>query len=57
MIQDEVRMLDNRCVLLFICGKRSVMDFEYDILKHGSVDRIRKNYSAYSKKQFLTTRR
>ncbi len=31
---DEVRMLDNRCALLFIRGERAVMDDKYDILKH-----------------------
>ena len=37
MTPDEVRMLDNRYVLLFIRGERPVMDFKYDILKHPSV--------------------
>jgi len=30
---DEVRMLDNRYVFLFVQGERPVMDFKYDILK------------------------
>ena len=34
---DEVRMLYNRCALLFIRGERPVMDLKYDILKHPSV--------------------
>lgn len=31
---DEVRMLDNRCALLFIRGERAVKDDKYDIMKH-----------------------
>ena len=34
---DEVRMLDNRYALLFIRGKRPVMDEKYDILKHPNI--------------------
>lgn len=34
---DEVRMLDNQYVLLFVRGERPVMDFKYDILKHPAV--------------------
>ena len=34
---DEVRMLDNRCALLFVRGERPVMDLKYDILKHPNV--------------------
>ena len=34
---DEVRMLDNRYVLLFIRGERPVMDEKYDILKHPNI--------------------
>lgn len=34
---DEVRMLDNRCALLFIRGEFPVMDEKYDILKHPNV--------------------
>ena len=34
---DEVRMLDNRCALLFIRGERPVMDDKFDILKHPNV--------------------
>ena len=34
---DEVRMLDNRYVILFIRGERPVLDFKYDILKHPNV--------------------
>ena len=37
MTPDEVRMLDNRCALLFIRGERPVMDLKYDILKHPDV--------------------
>ena len=37
MTPDEVRMLDNRYALLFICGERPVMDLKYDILKHPNV--------------------
>lgn len=37
MTPDEVRMLDNRCALLFIRGERPVMDEKYDILKHPNV--------------------
>ena len=34
---DEVRMLDNRCALLFIRGELPIMDEKYDILKHPNV--------------------
>lgn len=34
---DEVRMLDNRCALLFIRGELPVMDEKFDILKHPNV--------------------
>ena len=34
---DEVRMLDNRCALLFIRGERPVMDKKFDILRHPNV--------------------
>lgn len=34
---DEVRMLDNRCALLFIRGERPVMDLKYDIMKHPNI--------------------
>lgn len=34
MTPDEVRMLDNRCALLFIRGERPVKDLKFDILKH-----------------------
>ena len=37
MTPDEVRMLDNRCALLFIRGELPVMDEKYDILKHPNV--------------------
>ena len=37
MTPDEVRMLDNRCALLFIRGERPVMDEKYDILKHPDI--------------------
>lgn len=37
MTSDEVRMLDNRCALLFIRGERPVMDLKYEILKHPNV--------------------
>ena len=37
MTPDEVRMLDNRCALLFIRGERPVMDEKYDILKHPNI--------------------
>lgn len=37
LTQDEVRMLDNRYTLLFVCGKSPIMDFKYDILKHPNV--------------------
>ena len=34
---DEVRMLDNRCALLFIRGERPICDGKYNILKHPNV--------------------
>ena len=34
---DEVRMLDNRCALLFIRGERPVKDLKYEILRHPNV--------------------
>lgn len=34
---DEVRMLDNRYVLLFIRGERAVQDGKYDILRHPNI--------------------
>lgn len=37
MTPDEVRLLDNKYVLLFIRGERPVIDFKYDILKHPNV--------------------
>jgi type IV secretion system protein VirD4 len=37
MTPDEVRMLDNRCALLFIRGEQPVRDLKYDILKHPNV--------------------
>ena len=37
MMDDEVRMLDNRYALLFIRGERPVMDQKYDILKHPNI--------------------
>lgn len=37
MTPDEVRMLDNRYVLLFIRGERPVKDLKYNILKHPNV--------------------
>ena len=37
MTPDEVRMLDNRCALLFIRGERPVKDEKYDIRKHPNV--------------------
>ena len=37
MMPDEVRMLDNRCALLFIRGELPIMDEKYDILKHPNV--------------------
>ena len=39
MTPDEVRMLDNRCALLFIRGELPIMDEKYDILKHPNVSR------------------
>lgn len=37
MTPDEVRMLDNRCALLFIRGELPIMDEKYNILKHPNV--------------------
>lgn len=37
MTPDEIRMLDNRCALLFIRGELPIMDEKYDILKHPNV--------------------
>ena len=37
MTPDEVRMLDNRCAILFIRGELPIMDEKYDILKHPNV--------------------
>ena len=37
MTPEEVRMLDNRCALLFIRGELPIMDEKYDILKHPNV--------------------
>ena len=37
MTPDEVRMLDNRCALLFIRGELPIMDEKYDILKHPNI--------------------
>ncbi|MBO4888056.1 MAG: type IV secretory system conjugative DNA transfer family protein [Firmicutes bacterium] len=37
LMEDEVRMMDNRYTLLFIRGERPVMDLKYDILKHPNV--------------------
>lgn len=37
LMDDEVRMLDNRYALLFIRGERPVMDLKYDILKHPNI--------------------
>ncbi len=37
MTPDEVRMLDNRYALLFICGERPVEDLKFDILKHPNI--------------------
>ena len=37
MTPDEVRMLDNRCALLFIRGERPVEDLKFDILKHPNI--------------------
>lgn len=37
MTPDEVRMLNNRCALLFIRGELPIMDEKYDILKHPNV--------------------
>ena len=37
MTPDQVRMLDNRCALLFIRGELPIMDEKYDILKHPNV--------------------
>ena len=37
LMDDEVRMLDNRYALLFIRGERPVMDQKYDILKHPNI--------------------
>ena len=34
---DEVRMLDNRYVLLFIRGERAVQDGKYDLLRHPNI--------------------
>lgn len=34
---DEVRMLDNRCALLFIRGERPIQDEKYDILHHPNI--------------------
>jgi len=33
----EVRMLDNRCALLFIRGERPIEDFKYDIMRHPNI--------------------
>ena len=37
LMDDEVRMLDNRYALLFIRGERPVMDQKYDIMKHPNI--------------------
>lgn len=37
MTPDEVRMLDNRQLILFIRGERPVMDQKYDIMKHPNI--------------------
>ena len=37
LMPDEVRMLDNRYVLLFIRGERPVLDKKLDIMKHPNV--------------------
>ena len=34
---DEVRMLDNRYALLFVRGKRPIIDLKYNVLKHQNV--------------------
>ncbi len=34
---DEVRMLDNRCCLLFIRGAPPVRDLKYDLMRHPAV--------------------
>ena len=37
---DEVRMLSNRRALLFIRGKRPVIDLKYDLERHPNYKRI-----------------
>lgn len=37
LMEDEVRMLDNRYAILFIRGERPVMDLKYDLLRHPNV--------------------
>ena len=34
---DEVRLLDNRCAILFLRGERPVMDSKYDIMAHPNI--------------------
>jgi type IV secretion system protein VirD4 len=49
---DEVRMLDNRYLILFIRGERAVLDDKFDILKHqnitlttdGGAKEVKQNY-------------
>ena len=37
LMEDEVRMLDNRYGILFIRGERPVVDLKYDIMKHPNI--------------------
>ena len=37
LMPDEVRMLDNRCALLFVRGERAMRDMKYDLMKHPDV--------------------
>ena len=37
MTPDEVRMMDNQYVLLFIRGEKPVKDFKYDVVKHPNI--------------------
>jgi type IV secretion system protein VirD4 len=49
---DEVRMLDNRYLILFIRGERAVLDDKFDIMKHpaihlttdGGAKEVKRNY-------------
>jgi type IV secretion system protein VirD4 len=37
LMEDEVRMLDNRYAILFIRGEYPVMDLKYDLMKHPKI--------------------